>query len=170
MNSSISAIQFNISHLFALSLNVTVRSEPWIGPYQVLPLRAILDLGVMAMKGVFCVPQSSSLTGSSPSDCLMLYAGDSLLAGGVSSRQRCSRCILQHFNLGTATRLRKGKLNSNQFLSWIRMGSVRIFIPKTCNISRASTTKPSNSYLPNPSALEGYDTRLKNPVCPTIYP
>ena len=45
-------IQFSLRHLFALSLNVkTVLLDPQIGPYLVLPLRARMDLGEMAVKG-----------------------------------------------------------------------------------------------------------------------
>ena len=41
-----------------------------MGPYQLLPLRARVYLGAMAMK---TTPQSSSITGTLPSDCLVLY-------------------------------------------------------------------------------------------------
>ena len=41
---SVYSIQFSISMLLFLF-------NPWIGPYQVLPLRARVDLGTMAMKG-----------------------------------------------------------------------------------------------------------------------
>ena len=40
-------------------------------------------------EGVLHIPQSSSITGTSPSDCLVSYPGLTLL-------QRRSRCILQH--------------------------------------------------------------------------
>ena len=43
-----------------------------------LPLRASVDLGAMIMRGVLCIPQSSSITGTSPSDCLVFYPGHSL--------------------------------------------------------------------------------------------
>ena len=45
-------IQFNIIYLFAHSLNVK-ECDSLIGPYQVLPLRAKVDLGAMAMKIYF---------------------------------------------------------------------------------------------------------------------
>ena len=45
-------------------------------------------------EGVLCLPQSSSFTGTSPSDCLMSYPGQ-LLRGESYPIQRCSRCILQ---------------------------------------------------------------------------
>ena len=59
-----------------------------------LPLRARVDLGAMAMKRVLRIPQSSSTAGTSPSDCLVSYPGNSL-GGGVPPLQRCSQCILQ---------------------------------------------------------------------------
>ena len=43
-------------------------------------------------EGVLHIPQSSSITGTSPSDCLVLYPGHSL--GGVPL-QKWSQCILQ---------------------------------------------------------------------------
>ena len=55
--------------------------NPLIGSYQVLPLRARVDLGAMAMKGYSTFPQGSSIAGTSPSDCLVSYPGQSL--GGI---------------------------------------------------------------------------------------
>ena len=57
------AIQFSISHLFALRLNIRqfVLFDPWIGPFQVLPLRARVDLGAMAMKGYTAFPKAPAL-------------------------------------------------------------------------------------------------------------
>ena len=43
--------------------------------------------------GVLRIPQSSSLTGASPSEILVSYPGHSLR--GLTPLQRCSRCILQ---------------------------------------------------------------------------
>ena len=43
-----------------------------------LPLQARVDDG---NEGVLCIPQSSSITGTSPSDCLVSYAGHSLGVG-----------------------------------------------------------------------------------------
>ena len=45
-------------------------------------------------KGVIRIPQSSSITGTSPSDCLVSYPGH-LWGGGLNPQQRSSRCILQ---------------------------------------------------------------------------
>ena len=56
-------------------------------------------------KVVLHIPQSSSITGTSPSDCLVSYPVHSL--GSLTPLQRCSRCIIQpqatghkHFVLG----------------------------------------------------------------------
>ena len=43
---------------------------------------------------VLRIPQSSSITGFSLSDCLVSYPGHSL-GRGLTPLQRCSRCILQ---------------------------------------------------------------------------
>ena len=44
-------------------------------------------------KGILHTPQSSSITGTSPSDCFVSYLGHSL-GGGLTPLQRCSCCIL----------------------------------------------------------------------------
>ena len=45
-------------------------------------------------EGVLCIHQSSSNIGTSPSDCLVSYAGHSLRS--LTLLQRCSQCILQY--------------------------------------------------------------------------
>ena len=52
-------------------------------------------------KGVLRIRQSFSITGTSPSDCLMSYQGHSLV--GLTPLQRCSRCILQPQPTGQIT-------------------------------------------------------------------
>ena len=64
-------IQFSISTQFS-------SFDHWIGPYQVLQLQDRVDRGAMAMKGYSVIPQSISITGISPSDCLVSYLGYSL--------------------------------------------------------------------------------------------
>ena len=59
-----------------------------------LPLRARVDLGAMAMKGYSAFPKAPGIAGTSPSDCLVSYPGHSL-GGGLTPLQRSSRCILQ---------------------------------------------------------------------------
>ena len=62
-------IQFSISMQFVLF-------NPLIGPSQVLPFWARESgPGTNGNEGVFCNPQSSSITGTSPSDCLVSYPG-----------------------------------------------------------------------------------------------
>ena len=43
---------------------------------------------------VLCISQSSSITGTSPSDYLVTYPGHSL-GRGLTPLLRCSRCIIQ---------------------------------------------------------------------------
>ena len=71
------AIQFSQTVLiqriqFSISMQL-VLFNPKKRPYQVLPFRARVDLGAMAMKG--CFLQSSSITGASPSYRLVSYPG-----------------------------------------------------------------------------------------------
>ena len=56
-------------------------------------------------EGVFRIPQSSSIAGTSPSDCLVSNLGHSL-GGGLTPLPRCSQCILRPQLTG-------------QFLIWI---------------------------------------------------
>ncbi len=51
-------IQFNRSHLFALSLCQTVLFDPLIISYQMLPLQVRVDLGAMAMKEYSAFPKA----------------------------------------------------------------------------------------------------------------
>ena len=50
-------------------------------------------------EGVLRIPQSSSITGTSPSDCLVSYLGHSL-ERGLTSLRRYSHCILQPQPIG----------------------------------------------------------------------
>ena len=52
-----------------------------IGPYLMLPLRARVELGAMTVNGVLRIPQSSSITRASLSDCFASCARQSL--GGL---------------------------------------------------------------------------------------
>ena len=45
-------------------------------------------------KGVLRIPQSSSISGTSPADYVALYSGQSF-GGSLIPLQRCSQCILQ---------------------------------------------------------------------------
>ena len=46
-------------------------------------------------EGVLHIPQSSSITGTSPSDCLVSYPEYSLGGGSLTPLQRFNRCNLQ---------------------------------------------------------------------------
>ena len=79
------AIQFSISHLFALSLNV---SFIWSIDRTLSGATTLGQIGSESNsnEGVLCIPQSSTITRASPSDCLMSYLGHSL-GGGYSSTE-----------------------------------------------------------------------------------
>ena len=63
--------QFNLSEVICL------RSNSSISPIDKTPSRATTlsqsGLGSNGSEGVLCIPQSSSITGTSPSDCLVSY-------------------------------------------------------------------------------------------------
>ena len=50
-----------------------------------LRVRATVHLGAMVMKGCSTFPKSSSITGNSPSDCLVSYLGHSFGGGYISA-------------------------------------------------------------------------------------
>ena len=57
-------VQFSISHLFALCLNVKkFLCDPYIGHYQVILLLARVDLGVMTIKGYPTFLKAAALLG-----------------------------------------------------------------------------------------------------------
>ena len=77
-------IQFSMSHLYALSLNVK-NSSIW-------PIDRTLSGATTASQsrpgsngneGVLCFPQSSSITETLPSHCFVSYSRRSLLGGGL---------------------------------------------------------------------------------------
>ena len=53
-----------------------------------LPLQARVSLGVMAIKGVLCILQSSIATGALPSDCLVSYLGYLLRESYLSAKMQ----------------------------------------------------------------------------------
>ena len=53
-----------------------------------------MGLGRNENEGVLRIPQSSNITGATPSDCLVSYPGD-VGGEGLTPLQRCSQCILQ---------------------------------------------------------------------------
>ena len=64
--------------------------KPWIGANQVLPFRATVDLGAMAMNGVVRIPQICSIAGTPPSDCLVSYQDTRCGAGSYSFAEKQS--------------------------------------------------------------------------------
>ena len=53
--------------------------NPWLGPLSSATTLGQSGPGSDGNEGVLHIPQSSSITGTSPSDCLALYQGHSLL-------------------------------------------------------------------------------------------
>ena len=64
--------------------------NPWIGPLSRATTPGQSGPGSDGNEGVLCVPQSSSITGTSPSDCLVSYTGHSL---GVGVLPLCREAI-----------------------------------------------------------------------------
>ena len=56
-------------------------------------------------EGVFCIPPSSSITGASPSDCLVSYP-ERPLSRGLTPLQRCCRHILHRQPTGPIIKLK----------------------------------------------------------------
>ena len=81
------AIQFRISAQISSILPIESTLSGATTPGQSWPDSDI-------SKGVLHIPQSSSITGISPSDCIMSYTGHSS-GGGLTLLYRCSLCILQ---------------------------------------------------------------------------
>ena len=81
------AIQFSISTQFSSIWTIDRTLSGATNPGQSEP-------GSDGNEWVLRIPQSSGITGTSASDCLLSYLGHSLV-GVVTILQRCSRCILQ---------------------------------------------------------------------------
>ena len=58
--------------------------------------------GSDGIEGVFCILQSSNICGASLSDCLVSWSGH-LLERGLTSLQRCNRCVLKPQPTGLMT-------------------------------------------------------------------
>ena len=81
-------IQFSISTQFKCQ---TVFFDPWIGsPAGATTLGHSIP-GSDGNEGVLCIPQSSSITGTSPSDCLVSYPGHFLM--GILPLCRGAVCV-----------------------------------------------------------------------------
>ena len=66
-------IHFSRSHCTQFKCQI-VLLDSLIGPFQVLPLWTRVDLGLMAMKRVLHIPESSSITGASAFDFFLSYS------------------------------------------------------------------------------------------------
>ena len=84
--------QFSINHLLVCSLNVQVLCDPLIRPYQVQPLWARVDQGVMAMKGYSPFSKVPALL--EPHNQIVSYPIQDTCDGTLTPLQRCSLCIL----------------------------------------------------------------------------
>ena len=60
--------------------------------YTLCLKNVIISMGAMAMKVVLHIPQSSSITETSPSNCLVLYPGRREAVGVFYSTSRLSNC------------------------------------------------------------------------------
>ena len=97
------AIQFCISTHFSSiwPIERTLLDATTLGQNEPIE-RTLLDAttlgqnepGIDGTEGVLCILQSSSIAGTSPSDCLVSYTGHSL-GRGLTLLERFSRCILQ---------------------------------------------------------------------------
>ena len=72
-----------------------------------LPLRARVQQGARAMKEVLCIPQSYSITGASPSDCLASYLVHSL-SGEVITL--CREAVAEFYSPKWAVEFRNKKM------------------------------------------------------------
>ena len=72
--------QFTVAKVYSLLF-----FDPLIITYRVLPFLARVDEGAMALKGYFS--QSTSISGTSPSDCLVSYKGHSFVGVLPLSRE-----------------------------------------------------------------------------------
>ena len=64
-------------------------------------------------EGVLRIPQSPSITGTSPSDCLVSFQDTCWV--GVTPLQRCSQCILQPQPTGQFGSFISGNVNKNNY-------------------------------------------------------
>ena len=97
-NSSIQTIQFSINTQFSSIWPIDRALPGTTTPSQRGP-------GSNGNKGILCIPQSSRITGTSPSDCLVSYQDTHCDGGGFTPLQRCSWCILQPQLTGQYTEL-----------------------------------------------------------------
>ena len=81
--------QFSLAYVHCLVL-----FNPQIGPYQVLPLRARVDRGAMAIKGYSAFPKAPALL-EPPHEIFQCHIQDTSGERSLNRLQKCSLCILQ---------------------------------------------------------------------------
>ena len=84
-----------MSHLFAQFKCQAFLFDPLIRPLLGVTTLGQSRPGSDSNEGVLPIPQSSSITGVSPSDCFMLYPGHLLWGGGFLPSAMRYQCILQ---------------------------------------------------------------------------
>ena len=120
------AIQFTQTIQFSISM-LLVLFNPYIGPYQVLPLRPRVDLWAMAMKGYSVFPKTPAL------DYLVSYPGHSLGGSYPSAevesvystapvdwaihRVKCQTVLFQIIQFNVSTQFRHQNIYFEQFSS-----------------------------------------------------
>ena len=77
-------IQFSKSTQFNCQNYSLALFNPYIGPLSGATTQGLSGPGSDGNKGVLLIPQSSSITGTSPSDFLVSYPGHSLVVVGGS--------------------------------------------------------------------------------------
>ena len=89
------AIQFTQTIHFSMRMLLVLFNQK-IGPWSGATTPGQSGPGSDGNEGVLRIPQSSSIVGTSPSDCLVSKSGHSLGGGGgLTPLQISSRCILQ---------------------------------------------------------------------------
>ena len=109
--------------------SITLLSSIW--PIDCTLLRATTPSpsgpGSDGNEGVLYIPQSSSITGTSPSDCSVSYLGHSL-GGGLILLKRCSQCMLQHQLTGQRMFKLDNYKESHPLNTWFYLIFVRAYI------------------------------------------
>ena len=103
-------------------------------------------------KGVLCTPQSSCITGTSPSDCLVSYPGHLLTVGVLPPLQWGNRCILQPQPIEFWE-----YINLNPFCNMPSRQGCRILWLHLCRGVR-----------PPPTKCPGYDTKQSDGEVPVM--
>ena len=104
-------------------------------------------------EGVFCIPQISSITGASQSDCLVSYPGHSLV-GRVLPLQRCSQSILP---LQLTEPLYQGSFYNKYYensITWL-------VFSVTVNMYRIMSSSDSQTIFCSTTTCQDYDSNIQ---------